>query len=194
MRGGLPAGYWAVAAVLAGCAIVAMVVMFGNSDGGEPADTLVQLVETPAAPARVSATRDTAPIVPNADDGTVIAVSAQPNDLHAEMLHETRDAAWADRSETAIREGMRGLGFLSQSGPLDVRCAATICEVRGIVSAPSIDARKLRWQEIEQFTQGEALAPAGLLSAAAVFGTRDDAYAFVLHFRRDDALGAMAGK
>ncbi|WP_439569602.1 hypothetical protein [Sphingopyxis sp.] len=165
---------------------------FYRSGDEEEAAPLVLLAETPAVPKPASASSGWAPIVPNADDGSVIVVSAQPNDLHTELLNETRDAAWADRSETAIREGLRGFSFLSQGGPLDVRCAMTICEIRGVVSAPSIDARKLRWQEIEQFTQGETLSSAGLLAAAAVFGTREDAYAFVLHYRRDDALAAMA--
>ena len=58
------------------------------------------------------------------------------------------------------------------------------------VLQPIADAVKLMWQELELFTQGDALTAAGLLSAAATFGTADSPYAFVLHYRRDGALPA----
>ena len=175
--------HWLGAAVLAVVAAGAVLVWIVRPDDAAPdPGGIVQLnmSETPVPqPSRK-------PMPAAAADSTVIATLAPPADLAARLRSEARDRQWAERSEQAIRTNMAGFAFLG-GAPLTIECAATLCEVRGTAKAESTDAVKLMWQELELFTQGDALTAAGLLSAAATFGTADSPYAFVLHYRRNDA-------
>lgn len=130
------------------------------------------------------ATNATAPANPNT---TVIG---DPADYARLARTERRDDAWAEPREGAIAKGLRGLSFAGPDMPLQVRCATSVCAITGTVSASSPEAAKLMWQELQQFTEGDALTPAGLVSGAALFGDADNPYAFTLYYRRDDAMAA----
>ncbi len=123
---------------------------------------------------------------PEAAPAPVVAERADPTGLGAAMRSETRDLLWASRSEAALAGPMGRFAFLA--APPEIRCAATLCEVRGTTAAASTDAAKLAWQEIEQYMEGDALSPAGLIAADKVFGAGGDPYAFAIYYRREDSL------
>lgn len=170
-------------AMLVAAAACAAIWWLWQDDGTDSADTGATEL-TVAAPLPGGA----APPMPTNADSAMPAGLARPDALAAQVAREPRDAPWAGRSETAIAEGVGTLSLLDREGGPKIYCAATMCEVRGTTSATSADAAKLAWQELEQFTQGDALTSAGLLSAGSQFGTREAPRAFTLYYRRDDSL------
>ncbi|WP_439571869.1 hypothetical protein [Sphingomonas sp.] len=134
---------------------------------------------------RVGPVRDASPSVAQTASA-VIAQDADPTGLATALRSETRDLLWASRSEAALAGPMGGFAFLA--APPAIRCAATLCEVRGTATAASTDAVKLAWQEIEQVMESDALSAAGLIAADKAFGARGDPYAFVIYYRREDSL------
>ncbi len=124
-----------------------------------------------------------APPAPATRGGTQ---DADPTGLATALRSETRDLLWASRSEAALAGPMGDFAFLA--APPAIRCAATLCEVRGTATAASTDAVKLAWQEIEQVMESDALSAAGLIAADKAFGAGGDPYAFVIYYRREDSL------
>ena len=159
----------------AGLALVIAVWALWPRDGGADTGGVV----------RVGSAGDASPSA-GQTASAVIAPGGDPTGLGAALRSETRDLLWASRSEAALAAPMGSFAFLA--APPSIRCAATLCEVRGTATAASTDAVKLAWQEIEQFMEGDALSAAGLIAADTVFGAGGDPYAFTIYYRREDSM------
>ena len=60
-----------------------------------------------------------------------------PQQLHKALLAETRDPDWAPRMEAMIRDAYDSIPYVGTAAePLEVRCAATLCEVAGRFDVP----------------------------------------------------------
>jgi len=98
---------------------------------------------------------------------------------------ESRDAAWAKRSEAALRGLAEGIPYIGGQRLLEIRCAATVCEVSGAIDPGADPATMTRtWEALERATAGESLRKDGLERSSAVFGTGRNPEDFMIYYRR----------
>lgn len=98
---------------------------------------------------------------------------------------ERRDPAWAARSEAAIASQMRRIAYIGGTHRLDIRCAATLCEVVGVAEPdPVTHAYQPIWEALERDTAGTDLRAHGLERVAAIFDTGRSPEEFKLQYRR----------
>jgi DNA-binding CsgD family transcriptional regulator len=97
------------------------------SASGDPARTPDSHARSAAAPQDEFARK----FVPNHEP-------MDPQQLHRALLAETREPDWAGRMENVIREAYGMIPYVgTPAEPLEVRCAATLCEVAGRFDVPS---------------------------------------------------------
>ena len=90
------------------------------------------------SPAKDAAPR-TAPIAQDefARKFVLTEESPDPARLHAQLVAETRDAAWTPATEAALREIYgRVPNVGTRDDPLEIRCGATVCEVAAVFDVP----------------------------------------------------------
>lgn len=91
--------------------------------------------------------------------------------LYARVRSETRNAAWASRTEAALRLTYSGVVGVDPAS-LTIRCAATVCEVAGGIAvgadAPAAVAA------VQGKSLQDALARVGLTSRSTAFRTAAD--------------------
>lgn len=101
------------------------------------------------------------------------------------VANEKRDRAWADRSEAAIGSLMRNIAYVGRGKRLDITCAASACEVSGLVDAdPATRSFTPVWEALERDTAGDQLQKFGLERASALFDTGRDPDGFEIFYRR----------
>lgn len=111
-----------------------------------------------------------------------------PRDLQAVVREEARDPAWADASEAAIKTALGGARHVGGNNPLEVRCAATLCEVSGVAAMSATpDNINAARRELESADLQQALARRGLLAAGSSFGSGRSVRAFAIYYRRGSA-------
>lgn len=113
--------------------------------------------------------------------------TGNPADLSALVREEPRDAAWAGRSEAAIQASMNRVPFMDVSGPLDIRCSTSVCEVSG--SAPDVlqgNDLGQYWGLLQSAIVQKPLAKNGLEMAGASYGRPGNPHAFIIYFRRGE--------
>lgn len=122
----------------------------------------------------------------------IVATQSQvdlADDQSFRIAREKRDRAWAERSEAAIGNLMRGIAYVGGKRRLHINCAATICEVTGIADPdPATNSYQPVWEALERDTAGDALARYGLERTAAVFDTGRNPDEFKIQYRRVEAL------
>ncbi|WP_141243874.1 hypothetical protein [Sphingomonas lenta] len=65
--------------------------------------------------------------------------------LYALFRAEPRDVHWAGKAEVALRAVLEDLLAVDDESPLDISCAATLCEISGLLGRNSPDViRRLR--------------------------------------------------
>jgi hypothetical protein len=98
---------------------------------------------------------------------------------------ESRDGAWAKRSEAALRGLVAGIPYIGGHRFLAVKCAATVCEVTGAIDPGADPVTVARtWEALERATTGESLSKDGLERSSAVFGTGRNPEDFMIYYRR----------
>lgn len=138
---------------------------------------------TGASPTVTPARTRRIPIIATQEDVTL----ADDQSLH--ILREKRDRLWAERSETAIGNFMRGIVYVGGRRRLEVKCAATLCEVTGLVDVdPMTGSYQAVWEALERDTAGNDLGKYGLERTAAVFDTGRNPDEFKIQYRRVEAL------
>lgn len=66
-----------------------------------------------------------------------------PAELHARVRAEEREAAWAGRTEKAIRDRVLQIPLIGKGGnELRVTCATTLCEISGSIIEPASQAER----------------------------------------------------
>ncbi len=114
------------------------------------------------------------------------AINTAPRELHEQVRSETRDEAWAGRTESLLNARyleIKGIGD-DDGNALRVICGSTLCEVAGELpdaeQSPNPELtrvmRELQGQELRQ-----SLEPAGLGLLSAAFGGGN----FVSYWKRD---------
>jgi DNA-binding CsgD family transcriptional regulator len=88
--------------------------------------------------------------------------------LYTRVRSERRDAAWASRTEAALRSAYSGVAGVDPAS-LGVRCAATVCEVAGGIAA-SADA-STAVAALQGKSLHDALARLGLTGRSTAFRT-----------------------
>ncbi|WHU03180.1 hypothetical protein [Sphingomonas sp. NIBR02145] len=99
------------------------------------------------------------------------------------VTRETRDRAWASRSETRLLAFMRGLAHVDTRS-LTARCTTSLCEVSGLAEEDSGGSMNPAWETLERDTASASLEAEGLARDATTFGTGRVREAFVVYFRR----------
>jgi DNA-binding CsgD family transcriptional regulator len=103
--------------------------------------------------------------------------------LYARVRSERRDAAWADRTEAALRSAYAGIAGVDPAS-LRVRCAATVCEVAGGI-ATSADA-PAAVAAVQGKSLLNALSRLGLTSRSTAFrASADKPTQFLAYWTRD---------
>jgi DNA-binding CsgD family transcriptional regulator len=111
-----------------------------------------------------------------------------PQQLHAALLAETRDPKWAPRMEAVIRDAYDRIAFVGTAAePIEVRCAATLCEVAGRFDIPPEPRLKVgpngevppskigkAMSEMQDGRLNKALEPHGLEVGLMSFGQSPD--------------------
>lgn len=139
---------------------------------GAPSGIVV--VGDPAAPATATASK--ALTAPASDD---------PDQLYASVRSETRDPAWAARSEAVLRETLRRVEGVGGEARLEMRCGTTLCEVNGVAAPRAAFADVQRsLGALRDILAGDAFARAGLAPVASRLGTAHSENEFILYFRR----------
>jgi len=137
----------------------------------------------PVVPGRVptAIATEAAPLTPAQRNAEV---AAQSNYL---VVREKRDAVWADRSETAILNLMRGISYVGRGRRLEIKCTASMCEVSGIADEdPATGSMGPIWAALDRDTGGDVLVKFGLERAATTFGTGRVREEFEIYYRRFD--------
>jgi hypothetical protein len=146
---------------------------------------IVASAPPPGAIARPTARSETLRLPIAANDENVMLADEQSYRL----AHEARDRAWADQSEAAIGWLMRGIPYVGGQRRLEIKCAATVCEVSGIADAdPATGSLRPVWQALERDTAGDELGKFGLQRAAAIFDTGRSPDEFRIQYRRIDRI------
>lgn len=179
---------WTWGAALAIAGVLALVWLARSSGSGARQDEgVVRLADTAAPPAVAPAVRpvpakaERIPIAPTRRNGTL----AEEQSLR--VAYEKRDRGWADRSEAAIHAEMRRIAYVGRGRRLDVKCAASTCEVTGIVDAgPATGSTKPVCEALERDTAGGELRAHGLERTSAVFDTGRAGDEFQIYYRRVD--------
>lgn len=139
---------------------------------GPPSGIVV--VGDPAPPATATASK--ALTGPTSDD---------PDILHAGVRGETRDPAWAARSEAVLRETLRRVEGVGGDARLEMMCGTTLCEVNGVAAPRAAFADVQRSLDaLCDVLAGNGFAQAGLTPVASRLGTAHSENEFVLYFRR----------
>lgn len=132
------------------------------------------------------------PTAPRAEARRVALVATQQDVDLADhqswrVAHETRDSAWAERSEAAIRNQLRSIAYIGGKRRLDVKCAATLCEVVGIADPdPATNSYTPIWEALERDTAGDELGGSALKRTTAMFDTGRIPEEFRIQYRRVD--------
>lgn len=140
------------------------------------------------------------PAAPRAEARRIALVATQQDvDLadHQSWLvtREKRDSAWAERSEAAIERQMRRIAYIGGKRRLDVKCAATLCEVTGTADPdPATHSYTPIWEALERDTAGDALSGSGLQRTAAIFDTGRIPEEFKIQYRRVDPAPTATGR
>jgi len=108
------------------------------------------------------------------------------------VANEKRDRGWADRSEAAIGSLMRGIAYVGRGKRLDIKCAASACEVSGIVDVDAATGSFTPvWEALERDTAGDQLGKFGLQRTSALFDTGRNPDEFEIFYRRVDLQPAQ---
>lgn len=95
--------------------------------------------------------------------------SPSPLELHQRVGREPRDSDWSDKTETQLRAVYRSLPGPGGEQPITVRCATTICEVRGAL--PLKAELSQQWMEVLQGQSlHERVEKIGLKTESQAFG------------------------
>jgi hypothetical protein len=118
--------------------------------------------------------------------GAVFRQSRNPAPrLYARVRSEPRDAAWADRAEAALRSRYAGIAGVDPAS-LDIRCAATVCEVQGRIAATADASATVA--ALQAAALRDALAQLGLTSRSTAFATAAGrSPQFLAYWTRDGA-------
>lgn len=118
--------------------------------------------------------------------------------LHDRVRTETRDKAWAERLETAIRARVMQIPLVGKNGNvLRVTCASSLCEIAGTLISPKdkaeVEDQKSQYNRTVRDLQvpplPDDLAKLGLKMEAATFTSgrgKPDKLAFLLYYSRKD--------
>ena len=146
-----------------------------------PPGIVASPIATPARPKRIA-------LVATQQD---VDVADQQSWL---VARERRDSAWAARSEAAIRNRMRRLAYIGGRRRLDVKCAASLCEVVGIADPdPATHSYAPIWEALERDTADDELGRYGLQRAAAIFDTGRIPEEFRIQYRRIEPAPTAVG-
>lgn len=142
-----------------------------------------------SAPTPAAAVASTAAMMPVPPKRIPIVATQKDVDLADDQSYrvtrEKRDHAWADRSEAAIRNLMQGLNYIGGKRRLDIKCAASVCEVVGIADPdPATNSYKLVWEALERDTASDELGKFGLQRSAAIFDTGRNPDEFKIQYSR----------
>lgn len=186
---------------------VALIALIGWRIGGRDRATPSQ---QDTAPVRVMPARPTppsapsAPIAPSAQptpqptdaasssppqDDEIAAnlppLDSDPRQMHARFRAEARDAAWAGRRETELHRAFADIPNIGGSDPLNVRCAATICEASGTYSPDlPLDAARGVMNGLQSRTLSDRADAAGLIQTSSSFSSVHGRPSFLIFFRR----------
>lgn len=169
-----------------GVLIVALTVLAGWWVAAErkPETTGVVSV-TASSPVRAPQRSQQAATSPVAMAPATAPLANDPDQLLMKSRGEARDVAWAARSEAVIFGLLRTVPQVGRGRPLDIKCAASLCEVSGVAASnDSWDAVQQAWIELNQAMRDPVLAEAGLVPVASNLGTARDMAGFTIYFRR----------
>lgn len=120
----------------------------------------------------------------------IVATDAEVSSADAQsflVATEQRDRAWADRSEAAIGSLMHSIAYVGRGKRLDIKCAASACEVSGLVAVDSATGSFTPvWVALERDTAGGQLRKFGLERTSALFDTGRNPDEFEIFYRRVD--------
>lgn len=160
-----------------------------------PEQGVVKIAASPTPPAILAS-----PIATQAQPPRIALVASQADvDLadHQSWLtaREKRDDAWAARSEAAIGKQMRRIAYIGGRRRLEIKCAASLCEVIGIADPdPATNSYAPIWEALERDTAGDELSRYGLQRTAAIFDTGRIPEEFKIQYRRVDPAPASIGR
>ena len=165
-----------------------------TSSKPEPADGGIAIVRGVSSPATLPGAGSTLPIAGSTPTEAlpipIVATDAEVTSADAQsylVANEKRDRGWADRSETAIGSLMRGIAYVGRGKRLDVKCAASACEVSGIVDVDTASGSFTPvWTALERDTAGDQLQKFGLERTSALFDTGRNPDEFEIFYRRVD--------
>lgn len=184
---------WAAAGI---CSVVALGWLALLAEPAPEPGGLIRIAPGAAPPAGAAG-----PTAPPAAGARRIALVATQEDVdraeHQSWLaaREKRDVAWAARSEAAIARQMRRIAYIGGKRRLEIKCAASICEVVGIADPdPATNAYAPVWEALERDTAGDELGAVGLTRTAAIFDTGRIPEEFRIQYRRVDPAPGSAGK
>lgn len=142
----------------------------------------------PAAPAATQARPERIALVATQED---VDLADRQSWL---VAREKRDSAWAERSEAAIGKQMRRIAYIGGRRRLDIKCAASLCEVTGIADPdPATHSFAPIWEALERDTAGDELGRYGLRRSAAIFDTGRIPEEFRIQYRRIDRAPPSPG-
>jgi hypothetical protein len=160
----------------------------------EPTDGGIAIVRGVSSPTTLPGGRATLHIAGSAPTEAepipIVATDAEVTSADAQsylVANEKRDRGWADRSEAAIENLMRGIAYVGRGKRLDVKCAASACEVSGVVDVDAATGSFTPvWTALERDTAGDQLQKFGLERTSALFDTGRNPDEFEIFYRRVD--------
>lgn len=110
--------------------------------------------------------------------------SADARELNARLRTETRDEAWASATEAAL-EG-RFASIRHVSGPLKVRCAATVCQIAGWIGPTDDGQANVAMKAMQSAELARDASKFGLDTGSMWFQGGNEAHktSFVIFFSR----------
>jgi hypothetical protein len=179
--------HWAWGAGFAVPVILALVWLVLPA-GSEPEQGgVIKIAASAPSPAAIASPAMTA----RAGRSAIVATQPQvdlADDQSFRVAREKRDRAWAERSEGAIGNLMRGIAYVGGKRRLHIACAATVCEVTGIADPdPVTNSYQPVWEALERDTAGTELSEYGLERTAAIFDTGRNPDEFKILYRRAEA-------
>lgn len=139
--------------------------------GGRGKGLLVMISVAIAAVAAFTLSSQDAPkAAPDPLVGDLVGLTVDtPAKFYERLRAETRDAAWAPGTEQQLRVRFAAITGVAKDS-VRVTCAATICEVAGVLEGASADALNRVYQEVQGGTLRDDLSRFGLASGAMGFG------------------------
>ncbi len=159
----MSAGNASVVMLLAGAAaFVGILLWWGAGDGddvGVPRDTPMIVVQPKAS---------TAPDNPALSAGRPLRATGSQARLSQQFATERRDPEWASANEAVLVAQLQSVPSQTVETGLKVRCASTLCEVRGLFPA-GLDSkgREIYWNMVQGPAVQKFMAERGLTMNAS---------------------------